>query len=262
MINFRNYPQLTKVVIPNAINLKNNNFSNAFKHLSNLVSVDLHNGVSNISYGFYNCINLTTAVCGPNVTNLSYAYDNCANLTTAACGPNVIYMNNTYSNCTNLRAAVCGSNVIDMVNTYYNCINLTTAVCGPNVTDMQQAYGDCKNLTTAVCGPNVINMKYTYSNCTNIQGNTYFYSKYIQSCERCFGSRSLSNRLNIYVHANTTTNTTVHRENYKSLEGNLITWTNAGDYQYNTYYNIYIYPVANVEEARIANGDPDYMGVI
>jgi hypothetical protein len=51
--------------------------------------------------------------------------------------------------------------------------------------------------------------------------------------------------------------------NYYSIVGSPITWTDdfaTNGCYYNTSYNIYIYPVANVEATRIANGDPDYMG--
>ena len=55
-----------------------------------------------------------------------------------------------------------------------------------------------------------------------------------------------------------TTNTEVHSTyTNSSLVGASITWTNAGSYQYNTVYNIYIYPVANVAAAAIANGDEE-----
>jgi hypothetical protein len=105
-------------------------------------------------------------------------------------------------------------------------------------------------------------MYYTYYNCYNTKGNTYFYSNSIQNVRNCFYNRNTSNMLNIYVHVGTTTNTYVHRNNAQSLVGTNITWTNdtANNCQYNTQYNIYIYPVANVDAARIANGDPDYMG--
>jgi hypothetical protein len=42
------------------------------------------------------------------------------------------------------------------------------------------------------------------------------------------------------------------------LVGSAITWTDetaTNGYYYNTAHNIYIYPVANVAEARAANGD-------
>jgi hypothetical protein len=145
-----------------------------------------------------------------------------------------------------------------------NCTNLTTAACGNKVTSMYQTYSGCTNLTTAVCGPNVITISGAYYNCTNIQGNAYFYSNKISSVQNCFYNRNTSNRLNIYVHAGTTTNNTVMTTNTRSLIGTSITWTTdaTNNCSYNTARNLYIYYVANVEAARIANGDPDYMGNI
>ena len=52
--------------------------------------------------------------------------------------------------------------------------------------------------------------------------------------------------------------TTLLYNNTSSLVGNTITWTDdtaTNGCYYNTSYNIYIYPVANVAEARVANGD-------
>jgi hypothetical protein len=52
--------------------------------------------------------------------------------------------------------------------------------------------------------------------------------------------------------------TTLLRNNTFTLVGGAITWTNdtaTNGCYYNTAYNIYIYPVANVAEAKIANGD-------
>ena len=106
-------------------------------------------------------------------------------------------------------------------------------------------------------------MASTYYNCTNIQGNAYFYSNSVSNVYRCFYKRNTSNRLNIYVHAGTITNTSVHNTSSTySLTGTEITWTSdtTNNCRYNTAQNIYIYYVANVEAARLANGDPDYMG--
>jgi hypothetical protein len=49
-----------------------------------------------------------------------------------------------------------------------------------------------------------------------------------------------------------------------SLIGTEITWTDetSNNCSYSTAHNLYIYYVANVEAARIGNGDPDYMGNI
>jgi hypothetical protein len=64
--------------------------------------------------------------------------------------------------------------------------------------------------------------------------------------------------LNIYVPSGskTLTRCTGTSANY-SLTGTDITWTNdtTNSRYYNTAYNIYIYPVANVAAAKTANGD-------
>lgn len=127
---------------------------------------------------------------------------------------------------------------------------------------MGYAYKDCHNLTgSPVCGKNVTGMAYTYYNCTNLHGNAYFYSNSVSNVVNCFYGRNVSNRLNIYVHSGSTTNTTVLYNDSKSLVGSPITWVD--DYStngcyYNTSYNIYIYPVVNVAAARLINDfDPE-----
>jgi hypothetical protein len=102
-------------------------------------------------------------------------------------------------------------------------------------------------------------MYQTYYNCYNLHGNAYFYSNSISNVVKCFCGRNTSNKLSIYVHEGSTTNTKVMNTDFLySLTGSTITWTN--DYAtngcyYNTSQNIYIYPVANVAAAREANGD-------
>jgi hypothetical protein len=148
-----------------------------------------------------------------------------------------------------------------MWQTYCNCTNLTTAVCGTNVTDMYMTYYNCTNLTTAACGPNATNMRSAYQGCTNIQGNFYIYSNFVNNFSLCFDGRNTSQMLNIYVHAGTTSNIALTNvTGGSSIAGNLISWTTSGANRYNARYNIYIYPVANVDAVRIANGDKDYMG--
>ena len=65
-----------------------------------------------------------------------------------------------------------------------------------------------------------------------------------------------SHKFNIYAPANSTTITTLLDAN-TLLTGSSAMWDNdiANNCYYNTEYNIYIYPVANVAEARAANGD-------
>ena len=175
--------------------------------------------------------------------------------------PRKVKVSNKNINCLEMRNLVIGNIISDSVTNmryaYVNCTNLTTAACGNNVIDMTGAYANCNNLTTAVCGPNVTSMIGAYRGCTNIHGNTYFYSNSIANAANCFQGRNTSNRLNIYVHAGTTTNTTVMYTNAYSLVGTTITWTTdtANNCSYNTVRNLYIYHVSNVAEARAANGD-------
>ena len=170
-------------------------------------------------------------------------------------------MGGAYRYCSNLTGSpVCGNNVINMHMTYQSCFNLIgSPVCGDNVTHMSQTYSYCFNLTgSPICGPNVINMYATYSNCSNLASNGYFYSPKISNVTYCFSSKNTSNKLSLYVPSGSTTLTTCLINNASSMVGENITWTDdtaTNGCYYNTAHNIYIYPVANVAEARIANGD-------
>ena len=146
-----------------------------------------------------------------------------------------------------------------MNNTYYNCTNLTGfPTCGNNVTNMSNTYYNCYRLTgSPACGNNVTNMSYTYYNCYNLMGNAYFYSASVTNVRNCFGNRNKSNRLNIYTINQSTTMNTLRYNNSKSIVGTDIRWTNdisVNKCYYNTYYNIYIYPVdGNIEDFRLEN---------
>ena len=161
-------------------------------------------------------------------------------------------------NCKNLiKTPVCGPNVDRMSFAYYGCTNLTTAVSGNNVTNMCHAFYDCTKLTTAVCGPSVKDIGHAYNGCPNIQGNCYFYSNNITHVVGCFSRRNTSKMLNIYVQENSKTMNNCLISNTWSLTGSAITWTNdsANKRYYNASANIYIYPVANVHQTKINNGD-------
>jgi hypothetical protein len=184
-------------------------------------------------------------------------------------------MYGAYHNCYNLTGSpVCGENVTNMDAAYYLCSNLTgSPVCGENVTSMSGAYYGCRNLTgSPICGNNVTHAganfsapahsggittecRGAYQNCTSLGPNGYFYSNKIVSAIRCFSGRNVSNRLNLYVPMNSTTLNTCLWNNTSSLVGANITWTNdaTNNHYYNTQYNIYIYPVENVEQARLEN---------
>jgi hypothetical protein len=186
-----------------------------------------------MSYAYYSCYNLTgSPECGPNVTNMAFAYYDCNKMTGS---PN------------------CGSKVTNLSNAYYRCQNLTgSPVCGNSVTNMAYAYGYCTNLTgPAICGANTQTVASAFRNCTNIGSNAYFFSNRINNATGCFAGKNNSRRINVYVPTtgyNSTHNTlkTCLYTNTMSLVANTITWTQSGSNYYNTAYNIYICPVANV----------------
>ena len=95
MMNFRKYPNITEIGIPNGINLVNTSFYNAFNNMRNLVTSEFnHPNVTSMANTYYNCYNLTSSpVCGNNVIDMSRAYYNCYNLTgNPVCGNNVQLM--------------------------------------------------------------------------------------------------------------------------------------------------------------------------
>jgi hypothetical protein len=223
------------------------------KELTSIYAIS--NQITNMSNMFRNCTSLTgNPICAENVTNMANTYYGCTSITGApVCGDNVTNMANTYYGCTSITGApVCGNNVKDMSYAYYGCTSITGApLCGPNVTNMSNTYRNCTGLTGyAIAGPNVTNIAGAYYGCKNIKSNVYLLSNKITNVANCFGNLNTTTPLNIYVPANSTTLTTCLYTNAQSLVGNNISWTNqvsTNGYYFNTAYNIYIYPVANVE---------------
>ena len=216
--------------------------------------------VTDMNSAYAWCENLTTAVCGDLVTDMNSTYMRCYNILTPVCGPNVETMFNTYEGCIRLIGpAVCGDNVTNMYQTYKDCYNLTgSPVCGNNVTNMSSTYNNCYSLTgSPVCGPNVTNMRETYFGCYNLHGNMYMLSDNVTNVFNCFYNRNISNTLNVYVKANSTTfNTITKYGSYfaGSSEGAVDAMATDG-YYYIAGRGIRIYPVENVAAIKEQNGD-------
>jgi len=217
--------------------------------------------VTNMTKTYMYCYNLTgSPVCGNKVRSMSNAYTYCSNLTgSPACGNNVTFLSNAYTGCSNLTGSpVCGANVTAMDNAYYDCYNLTgSPVCGNNVKYFDMAYYNCYNLTgSPVCGANVTNMWFTYQNCYNLYGNMYMYSPNVETMIGCFSGRNKENDLNIYVLENSKSLESCLHYNISSIVGEEVTIIDNGNNSHTIVgYGIHIYPVANVEKARIDNGD-------
>ena len=217
MMNFKAYNNVTKIVIPDNVQLSNNSFYNKFSGMKNLQSVSLPNSVNFLANTFSSCLSLNMSPwCGNNVTNMMNAYDSCYNLT---------------------GSPVCGNNVTDMSSTYAKCSNLTgSPICGDNVTNMLSAYKNCYNLASNA---------YFYSNqITNVMNcfygwpNTKYLNLYIPVNSTSLTTALISNTYSMVGAEITWTDDVATNGCY-----------------YNIQYNIYIYPVENVAAARTANGD-------
>jgi hypothetical protein len=206
---------------------------------------------------YFNCYKLTgSPVCTNKITSMNNAYYNCTNLTgPAVCGTNVVNMVNTYAYCSKINRAVCSNSVKLFEHAYRNCTNIPTGVCGASVTTMNNSYAGCTNITTGTIGPNVVTARNAYSNCTKLK-NLYIYSNKIKEPYNIVRGKSNSVRLNIYFPStgpNTYYNThysIIEDMYYGSITGTNITWTQSGSNYYNTAYNIYLYPVSNVNSYK------------
>ena len=147
MFSFRQYPNITKIVIPNNIQLSTRDFSGAFANMNSLTNVVFEH---------------------PNVTNMYSAYKNCTRLNCApSIGPNVTDMSSMYEWCYYMKhAPSCPDSVINMSRSYCDCHNITgPAVCGNNVVDMSYAYRWCYNLTDITIPESVTSIGfYAFSN--------------------------------------------------------------------------------------------------
>jgi len=99
-------------------------------------------------------------------------------------------------------------------------------------------------------------MWFTYQNCYNLYGNMYMYSPNVETMIGCFSGRNKENDLNIYVLENSKSLESCLHYNISSIVGEEVTIIDNGNNSHTIVgYGIHIYPVANVEKARIDNGD-------
>ena len=98
MMNFRQYANVTKIVIPDKVQLSSTNFSNAFRQMSKIKEIEVPAKLTNMFNTFYYCSNLIShPICGDKVINMYGAYGHCFNLTgSPVCGSSVTDMSYTY----------------------------------------------------------------------------------------------------------------------------------------------------------------------
>lgn len=95
MFNFRRCKNATKISIGDKVTISNNDFSNKFNNLRNLINCSMpYENVTSMASTYSYCYNLTgSPICGNNVINMGWAYRSCYNLTgSPVCEDNVTDM--------------------------------------------------------------------------------------------------------------------------------------------------------------------------
>ena len=129
-MNFRNYPKITEVVIPDGVKLQNDAVQ-LFYNMTKLISVNIHENVLNSITNMYGTFGITAFAFGTNLTG------------SPICGDKVANMSHAYMNCYKLNGSpVCGLNVTDMGDTYLNCPNLygNMYMYSPSVSNVQRCF--------------------------------------------------------------------------------------------------------------------------
>ena len=154
---FINASNLTKVVIPNGINIIVNS---AFLGCSNLASVTIGNDVTRIdNYAFYKCTSLTSVNVPSGVTYIGCgAFQNCSSLTSIYLPDTVTTFEHlygdmhTFSGCSSLTEVRLPNGITEIGgNMFYGCTSLTSIMIPDSVTSIgDRAFADNKAMTTIV----------------------------------------------------------------------------------------------------------------
>ena len=123
-----------------------------FYECSNLIMVQIPNGVTNISnYAFKNCINLNNVIIPDSVTIISAeAFRGCTSLTRINI-PNSVrtFSGGVFEDCTSLTSITIPNSATSISrDAFYGCSNITDVIIGDNVTTIgDNAFRDCTSLT-------------------------------------------------------------------------------------------------------------------
>lgn len=204
------------------------------------------------------------------VTNIASVARGCSNFNQPVNIPDsVIDASLAFSQCYNFNKGVqIGNGVQNMQQMFYNCQNFNQPITLPNsVSTAHQALYNCRKFNQPVAipdsvvnmdnflysgasfnrpitiGNNVVNAYYAFYNCKMLSQNIIIHSNVLNNCKGMFGSKNNSKRLNIFVHAGSSTETKVKNATTNSVVGSALTWTADAENNccYNTAYNIYIY---------------------
>ena len=127
---------------------------------------------------FYYCTNLTSIIIPNGVTNIGpYAFDGCSNLTSIIIPDSVASIEkHTFYNCKSLTSVTIGNGVTNIGDkAFFNCINLTSVTLGNSVKSIDDfAFWCCSNLTSITIPDSITSIASTaFTGCENLAYNEY-----------------------------------------------------------------------------------------
>lgn len=170
----KNYPTVTKIVLPNTVAYISENAFNSTK----LTSVVISSPVTSIgNQAFSNCTSLVDVVIPDSVIIIgSHAFYRCTSLSSVRIPDSVISIDaSAFDGCTSLKNAIIGNSVKNIGNAAFGTCKALTAINIPNsVTEIgNQAFGNCTSLESITIPDSVTNLGGgAFYNCTALASVT------------------------------------------------------------------------------------------
>ena len=128
-------------------------YSDAFKSCSNLTSITILDGMTNIGeYAFNSCVSLTNITIPDSITSIGeYAFYNCRGLASITIPDSVTSIGaSAFSGCSGLESVIIGNGVTSIGEcAYEDCSRLTSVMIGNGVTSIGEwAFHGCSRLTS------------------------------------------------------------------------------------------------------------------
>ena len=186
--------------------------------------VKLSNAILDTKHMFFNCYNYNqpTSI-PPNATSLYFMFTNCYSFNQSVTIP---------------------ASVTNLAYTFCDCNKFNQPVIIPDsVTTMCETFRNCRNLNVPMSiGAGVTNLSGAFKNCSNFGSNVTVLSSGVTNIKNMFYGKNNSKRVNVFVPAGSTTNTTFNNV-APMFNVSSVTMTNdtANNCRYNTARNIYVY---------------------
>ena len=168
----------TDLVLPSSFEYDNKTitsykiYDRAF-YQDGITSIEIPGSVTSIGAStFYGCSNLTSVTLGTGLTNIdSYAFSGCNSLTSIEIPNSVTSIGESaFSGCSNLASVTLGTGLTSIPSYAFQNSGLTEIIIPNNVESIgNSAFSDCSNLLSVTLGTGLTNIdSYAFSYCSNL----------------------------------------------------------------------------------------------